>query len=307
MAIIGISGKKQSGKDTVGKIIQYLMIENKYAGDDCVYNGFNSFIEHEYDLSLDYENNDCYWKIVKFADNLKSMMCIILGEPDFIEKWEASDNNYRDEELGEEWWYYKANNRPETELIPYLDVIEDKAYYTNNFILIKLTRRKLLQLLGTDCGRNIIHPNIWCISTFANYKPIQDNATGNRQPDDLDDCPMNFPNWIITDWIITDCRFPNEVKAIEDRDGFIIRCNRQMYSYLDDIISLQEVKYNIFKDTGEYPTKEYLNKYSKVDNNQHESETSLDNHKFKYTIDNNGTIEELIKQVKDILIKEGII
>ena len=35
---------------------------------------------------------------------------------------------------------------------------------------------------------------------------------------------------------------------------------------------------------------------------EHPSETSLDDAKFDYTIDNNGIIEELIYKVKDILI-----
>jgi hypothetical protein len=33
-----------------------------------------------------------------------------------------------------------------------------------------LTPRRMLQLLGTDCGRNIIHPNIWVNATMVDYK-----------------------------------------------------------------------------------------------------------------------------------------
>ena len=40
---------------------------------------------------------------------------------------------------------------------------------------------------------------------------------------------------------------------------------------------------------------------------EHISETALDDAKFDYVIENNGTIEELIEQVKKILIKEKII
>ena len=40
---------------------------------------------------------------------------------------------------------------------------------------------------------------------------------------------------------------------------------------------------------------------------EHISETALDNAKFDYVIENDGTIEELIEQVKKILIKEEII
>lgn len=39
----------------------------------------------------------------------------------------------------------------------------------------------------------------------------------------------------------------------------------------------------------------------------HESETALDDATFDYTIDNNGTIEELIEKVREILIKDKLI
>jgi hypothetical protein len=73
-------------------------------------------------------------------------------------------------------------------------------------------------------------------------------------------------------WVITDVRFPNEKKVIESKGGIVIRINR------DDI-----------------PTSNHL------------SEISLDNSEFKYVINNNGTIQDLILQVKDILKKEKII
>jgi hypothetical protein len=39
----------------------------------------------------------------------------------------------------------------------------------------------------------------------------------------------------------------------------------------------------------------------------HPSETALDDAKFDYEIINDGTIEDLIEKVKEILIKEQII
>jgi guanylate kinase len=42
--------------------------------------------------------------------------------------------------------------------------------------------------------------------------------------------------------------------------------------------------------------------------NLHESEIALEGYnEFDYTINNNGTIDELIEQVKQILIKENLI
>ena len=79
--------------------------------------------------------------------------------------------------------------------------------------------------------------------------------------------------------IITDVRFPNELEAIKKRNGITIRINRDLVERTGKLIPGPE----------------------------HISETALDDAKFDYVIENNGTIEELIEQVKKILIKEEII
>ena len=99
---------------------------------------------------------------------------------------------------------------------------------------------------------------------------------------------IKYPNWIITD-----VRFPNELQAIKDRDGIIIRVNRS-------IKIPNEITETAFgKNTS--------SKIVTINFNEHSSETALDNTEFDYVIDNNSTIEELIKKVKEILIKEKII
>lgn len=74
--LIGISGKKQSGKDTIGNIIDYLVsIKNP---------DFNSthykkrFVEDYGKIMLSTESFSGYKKI-KFADKLKDIVCILLG------------------------------------------------------------------------------------------------------------------------------------------------------------------------------------------------------------------------------------
>lgn len=85
-------------------------------------------------------------------------------------------------------------------------------------------------------------------------------------------------------WCITDVRFPNEAKAIKDRGGLLIRVNRLNSTPQDGHIFV--------------PNKDRT----------HPSETSLDNYEeFDYVIKNEGTIEELIEKVREILIKEKII
>ena len=61
--LIAINGRKQSGKDTVGKIIQYLTSESNV---------------YPFDLKLDYSYRS-NWQIKKFADKLKDIICILIG------------------------------------------------------------------------------------------------------------------------------------------------------------------------------------------------------------------------------------
>lgn len=97
------------------------------------------------------------WQVRKFADKLKDIVCLLIG----CTRDQLEDRDFKEKELGEDWWYYKG----ETGLYPY-----NTPYEANKKLpLIKLTPRKLLQLLGTECGRQIIHPNIWCLALFNNY------------------------------------------------------------------------------------------------------------------------------------------
>ena len=89
----------------------------------------------------------------------------------------------------------------------------------------------------------------------------------------------SFANYLNNAWIFTDVRFPNELEAIKKRKGITIRVNR-----------------GLVERTGKM-----------IQGPEHISETALDDAKFDYVIENNGTIEELIEQVKKILIKEKII
>ena len=131
-------------------------------------------------------------------------------------------------------WYYQYNGK----MLNYLDNICDEHKMTP---IVKLTPRLLFQLLGTECGREIIHPNIWCNTTFNSFNVTQK-------------------------WIITDTRFENEVKKIKDNGGIIIKIER-----LND------------------------------NNNFHQSEMCVDYLKYDYVIKNNGTINDLIEQIKEIL------
>ena len=271
--LIGISGKLGSGKDTVGKIIQYL---THCKNDNTSYEEWCSLKNY----------NMCNWQIKKFANKLKDIVCLLIG----CTREQLEDVDFKNKELGEEWNKYRVYNfkdkkpyiyfNTEAEVFEYLAQFNQKDRWKYEKTLIKLTPRLLLQLLGTECGRDIIHPNIWVNALMSEYKYLGDKTgeiiTCNIKTD--------FPNWIITDM-----RFPNELKAVKDRRGITIRVNRL---FVTEVIGENKVSWIPI------PTVDYI---------PHESETALDNAEFDYTIINDSSIEDLIEKVKEILIKEKII
>ncbi len=309
--IISVSGKIGSGKDTVGKIIQYLIIQQdlyKQGKKLCRFSNFNP-------------NNfrgDNSYEIKKFADKLKDIVCLLIG----CTKEQLENQEFKETELGEEWTRYayadghndhyrngdwtKSMNSVTCSKEKYeeeLRVNWQTAYKT------VMTPRLLLQLLGTNCGRDIIHPNIWVNSLMNQYKykiytkdeliKLSEDC-GNRVKDDdwsdisIEEIKRRIPSYIQTDesnWIITDTRFPNELKTVKDKGGISIRINRPKPRC--SCVTRDIMQCDI--DCDENITKE------------HESETALDTAQFDYEIHNNGTIEELIDQVKEVLIKEKIL
>jgi hypothetical protein len=130
----------------------------------------------------------------------------------------------------------------------------------------EMTYREFLQKLGTEAMRDGLHKEVWVNALFADYK------WHVKEWDELgNETVGEYPNWIITDM-----RFPNEIAAVELREGITIRVNR---------------------DNGTRA----------IDVNPHPSETALDDAKFDYTIENDGTFDELVEKVRAILIREKII
>lgn len=142
----------------------------------------------------------------------------------------------------------------------------------------KTTLREILQMVGTEFGRTL-HPSIWVNSLMTEYKS---KLSSNNPVDDLD----WEPRFIYPNFIITDTRFENELKAVKDREGITIRVNRNPgYKWID-------------KQEWDLHSKGIV---------PHESETALDDSTFDYEIDNNGTISELIDKIRNILIENKLI
>lgn len=119
----------------------------------------------------------------------------------------------------------------------------------NTYISIfEKTLGQLQQIVGTECFRNVLDTDIWVKALLYTYTP-----------GDV--------------WLITDCRFPNEVESVKNLDGLCIRINRNLCC----------------TDSRD------LN---------HPSEIALDNYtNFDYIIDNNCTLDELRVKVEDLISK----
>jgi hypothetical protein len=278
--IIAISGKIGSGKDTVGKIVQILTSQSTALDN----------LEVITDEILDKK----IWFVItflvkRFADKLKDMVCLLTN----CNRKQLEDREFKEKELGEEWWFYlipKPHGQHNFTLIPYMG---NEGEYAE-IALVKLTRRKIMQLLGTECGREIIHPNIWVNALMSEYKPSCKSYCARMKQADDEGCTCEQDCDCLPNWIITDMRFPNEMKAVKDRSGITIRVNRHgNYLKLGDYSTAK-------KEDIENVTRQVL----KI---EHESETALDDAKFNYVIFNNGTIKDLVEEVKVILRRESLI
>jgi deoxyadenosine/deoxycytidine kinase len=276
--IIGISGKIGSGKDTVGKIIQYLTSRSYQDIGKESFENFNKRVTQ-------FKGNDNQrWKIHKFADKLKDIVCLLIG----CTREQLEDQDFKNKELSEEWNKYQIYNwgKPqniwfclEKEALDYVKLpIKSNSQTSLSYVKETLTPRYLLQNIGTDLFRNELHQNIW-VNALMNDYYYENGITEDGN------------NIIVTEhnWIITDCRFENELRAIKDRGGISIRVNREIKHQIEAL----KGSTNIPK--GYFPTY------------QHESEIALDNAVFDYVIDNDSDINSLIEKVKEILIKEKLI
>ncbi len=281
--LLGISGKIGSGKDTVGKIIQALTFKDSKCNKSLY--EVKEWINDERKNSLD-DNLNSNFKIKKFAGKLKEIVALLTGCT--IEELESQE--FKNKQLGKEWDYVLDAYGKPVDINKYCSdtlFIENPERFTKHY-----TYRDLLQFIGTQSMRDVIHENIWINALFADYKG--DFKSGCLRT--YDDSIHNLPNWIITD-----TRFPNEKQAIEDRGGITIRVERPF-----DIIRRTASGENII-EKFDITNIEHQNLFAGELSRQHISETALDLKRFTHVIYNNGTIEDLIEKVKVILQKEKII
>lgn len=272
--IIGISGKIGSGKDTVAKMIQYLSLKKEFYKFD---KQNESLLYAFYNDSVDYFQHSKGWEIKRFADKLKDIACMLIG----CTREQLEDREFKEKPLGEEWhvWWTQYKNRKyknifssEKEFNQYMSMLREdhfQIFEDTAFGDYRLTPRKLMQLIGTEAGREIIHPNIWVNALFSDY------VRGNQGYDEAQLPVEKYPNWIIPD-----VRFENEAKAIKDRGGVLIRIERKPW-----------LRFGVERGETRVKSKKEL----------HPSETSLDDYEdWDYVIYNNWSMEKLFEIVQQI-------
>lgn len=127
-----------------------------------------------------------------------------------------------------------------------------------------LTPRWILQYWGTEVCRHGFHDDIWIASVENKLRNTTDNI------------------------VISDVRFPNEIKAIKKQGGLIVCIERGVKPHWYDIA----IQANRGVDSAINWLKE---------NNIHASETSWVGEDIDHVILNNSTIDKLCEQINKVL------
>jgi len=142
-------------------------------------------------------------------------------------------------------------------------------WWAERLAMPTLTPRWVLQYWGTEVGRRSFHDDIWIASLENKLRNSKDNV------------------------IISDCRFPNEIESIRRAGGIIVWVQRGGLPEWYDSAMLANTGNNIG-----------LNEMKIF--GIHASEWAWIGTEFDVVIDNNGNIEELYNQTKDLIISNKI-
>lgn len=146
--IIGLGHKIKSGKDTVSNMIRFLVEYNRISREENYET--SQLLWQEYLDFCRVDDLEYKFQVKRFADKIKEIVCLLIGCT--LEQLE--DHNFKNAELGEEWWVYNFNPEGTPVLISYLESKGNKK--EREKYLIKLTPRLLFNLIGTESGTKII-------------------------------------------------------------------------------------------------------------------------------------------------------
>ena len=134
-----------------------------------------------------------------------------------------------------------------------------------------LTPRWILQHWGTEVCRRAFHDDIWIAALENKLRNSQD------------------------DIVISDCRFPNEIKSIKAADGIVVRVIRGSEpEWYDAAVSANR---------GPNGNTSWALSRAKLERlNVHASESSWVGTKFDAEVDNNSSMDHLLNQINDLVL-----
>ena len=135
-----------------------------------------------------------------------------------------------------------------------------------------LTPRHVLQVWGTEVARRSFHDDIWIAALENKLRKTKDDV------------------------VISDCRFPNEIKSIKNAGGIVIRVVRGPEpEWYDAALSVNRGP----NGNITWATSKRVLEHAKV----HASETAWIGTKFDAVIDNNADgLDNLYSQIKDLVL-----
>jgi hypothetical protein len=132
-----------------------------------------------------------------------------------------------------------------------------------------LTPRWVLQYWGTEVCRKAFHDDIWIAALENKLRNSKDHI------------------------VISDCRFPNEIKSIKEAGGIVVRVVRGPEpEWYEDAINANQGESNM----SWLLSSERLKKVG-----IHASETAWVGTDFDAVLDNNGSIDDLFEQTKNLV------
>jgi hypothetical protein len=147
---------------------------------------------------------------------------------------------------------------------------EQQDNWWTNRLGIVITPRWVLQNWGTEVCRNGFHDDIWIASLENKLRNSKDDV------------------------VISDCRFPNEIAAIKQSGGLVVRVVRGPEpEWYDAAVSVNR------GPNGNSTWALSGRQLEKL--GVHASETAWVGTKFDVVLDNNSTLDDLYQQVKQLV------
>ena len=143
-------------------------------------------------------------------------------------------------------------------------------WWSERLNMPNLTPRWVLQYWGTEVCRKAFHDDIWIASLENKLRNSKD------------------------DIVISDCRFPNEIKSIKDAGGIVVRVVRGPEpQWYDAAVSVNK---------GEWGNMNWAISRDQIAKlGIHASETAWVGTEFDAVLTNDGTIDELMAKIKGLV------